>query len=222
MRTGCTIKAVLFDCDGTLVDSERLCNQGLAELLGEVGAEISIEDLVRDYRGRKLSETLATVESSFGVTLGETFVVRYRQRVSELFEQQLQPTDGIHDALRGMEHKMAVVSSGPMHKIRQSLSLCALLEHFGDHVYSSFDVGIWKPDPGIYLHAARALGVPAEHCAVVEDSLVGVQAGVNAGMKTFFYNRFAEPLPHDSVVSFRDMRELPSLINRHNGDQRSS
>lgn len=215
MRTSSTIKAVLFDCDGTLVDSEVLCNQGLVELLGEAGAVVSLEELVRNYRGRKLSETLATVESKFGITLGDTFVTRYRQRVSELFEQKLQPTEGIHDALRSIGQKMAVVSSGPMHKIQQSLSLCALLEHFGNHIYSSFEVGIWKPDPRIYLHAAQALGVPPEHCAVVEDSQVGVQAGVNAGMKTFFYNRFSEPLPHDSAVSFRDMRELPSLINRN-------
>ncbi len=211
------IQAVLFDCDGTLVDSEMLCNQGLVELLGELGAEVSLEALVRDYRGRKLSETLATLESQLDISLGNTFVDRYRQRVSELFDQQLQPTEGIHDALKAIHQKKAVVSSGPMHKIRQSLSLCTLLEHFDDHIYSSFEVGIWKPDPKIYLHAARALGVPPEHCAVVEDSLVGVQAGVNAGMTTFFYNRFDEPLPHDSVVSFRDMRELPALINRHDG-----
>ncbi len=217
MHTSSTIKAVLFDCDGTLVDSEGLCNQGLVELLGEIGVEIALEDLVRDYRGRKLSETLATLESTFSITLDRTFVPRYRQRVSELFDQQLQPTEGIHDALAAINRKMAVVSSGPMHKIRQSLSLCRLLDHFNDHIYSSFEVGFWKPDPRVYLHAADAIGVPPEHCAVVEDSQVGVQAGIRAGMKTFFYNRFDEPLPNDSVVSFRDMRELPSLIEGHAG-----
>jgi HAD superfamily hydrolase (TIGR01509 family) len=204
---------ILFDCDGTLVDSEGLCNRGLVELFGELGVNLTLAELVRDFRGRKLTETLEILSREHGVDLDTNFVPRYRDYVAHLFASELKPIDGVREMLQVLPLARAVVSSGPPEKIYQSLTLCRLSEYFGDNVYSSFEVGIWKPDPGIYLHAAHDMGFSPGQCVVVEDSLAGVEAGVRAGMKTLFYNRFNEAMPFDSVMSFHSMQELPSLID---------
>jgi len=141
------------------------------------------------------------------------FVPSYRAIVSELFEAELQPIDGIEQALDDLAQPKAVVSSGPPHKIKQALRVCGLSKYFGDNIYSSYDVGIWKPDPEIYRHAAAGMGFTSEQCAVIDDGPVGVEVGYLAGMRTYFYNRFNEPCDFPDVVSFVSMRSLPGLVN---------
>jgi beta-phosphoglucomutase-like phosphatase (HAD superfamily) len=79
---------------------------------------------------------------------------------------------------------------------------------------------IWKPDPGIYLHAARDMGYSVADCVVVDDGPVGVEAGVKAGIRTLFYNRFNEPCDFPGAVSFDSMSELPGHIRRMRGQSK--
>ncbi|WP_428241790.1 HAD-IA family hydrolase [Gynuella sp.] len=205
---------LLFDCDGTLVDSERLCNLGLVIQFQHLGVTLDVDELVVRYRGWKLDRTLATIAGQYGLTLDDDFIPSYRAVVADLFESELQPIDGIVATLEQLPYPKAVVSSGPPPKIAQSLRLCGLADYFGDNIFSSYELGIWKPDPGIYQAAARAMGHDIAECAVVDDSLVGVEAGYRAGARTFFFNRFDEPCEFDEVVSFDDMTLLPELIRR--------
>lgn len=205
-------KCFLFDNDGTLVDSERLCNIGLVIMFKELGIALDADELVNRFRGWKLATALLALEQEYEISLVSTFVPQYRLLVSNLFTKNLKPVDGIVDALESIDSAKAVVSSGPMEKIKQSLEICGLSKYFKDNIFSSYDVGIWKPDPGIYLHAAKAMGFDSKHCVVVDDAPIGVQAGLEAGMKTFFFNRFNEECKHRDAISFDSMSDLLRLV----------
>ncbi|WP_444901644.1 HAD-IA family hydrolase [Microbulbifer sp. SSSA007] len=206
-------KCFLFDNDGTLVDSEYLCNIGLAKMFHRYAIKLDPEELVIRFRGWKLASILVILERENEVTLPDNFVDEYRSVVSDLFDRELKPVNGVINALEALNGPKAVVSSGPLSKIKHALKLCGLSHYFGDNLYSSYDVGIWKPDPGIYLHAAKEMGYTAEQCVVVDDGPVGVEAGSKAGMSTFFYNRYNEKCDIDGVISFTTMNSLPALIN---------
>lgn len=206
----------LFDNDGTLVDSERLCNIGIVLMFRRMGIELDADELVSTYRGWKLDRTLSTLESIYEVTLHNEFIPEYRLIVAELFDRELKPVEGVIEALEAIDSPKAVVSSGPMKKIKQALEVCGISRYFGDNIYSSYEVGIWKPDPGIYLHAALDMGFEPESCVVIDDSPVGVQAGAYAGMKTLFFNRFNEACRISGVTSISSMTELLALTSGGN------
>jgi len=205
-------QCLLFDNDGTLVDSERLCNIGLVLKFKEYGIKLDADELVIRFRGWKLTKILDTLSMEYELTLADDFVESYRSIVTDLFESELKPVDHIEEALKNLSQPKAVVSSGPVHKINQALRVCGLTKYFNNHIYSSYEVKIWKPDPGIFLHAANSMGFKPEHCIVIDDGPVGVEAGYRAGMKTLFFNRFNEPVEFPSVISFHSMSELPKLI----------
>lgn len=206
------IKCLLFDCDGTLVNSEHLCNQGFVESFEPYGVELDTLSLVKEFRGWQLSKILATLERRYDVTLADDFVPRYRQIVAQLFESQLEPIKDVKYALSKLPQPKAVVSNGPPEKIEHSLRLCGLSEFFGANIISAYDVNLFKPDPEIYRYAAKSMGFDCAECAVIDDGLVGVEAGTKAGMSTFFYNVFGEHCSLPGAVSFNSMKELPGHL----------
>ncbi|MAJ60892.1 MAG: haloacid dehalogenase [bacterium TMED88] len=206
---------LLFDCDGTLVDSERLGNVGLVVLFRELGVELDADELVARFRGWRLIKILEEIGREEGVAIPSDFLPKYRQAVLESFEQNLRPIEGVHSALDRLPHPKAVVSSGPLPKIVQALRCCDLSHYFGENLISAYEVGIWKPDPGLYLHAARHMSVPASRCGVVEDSLLGVEAAVGAEMQCFYFNPGEEACQLPGVMSFRRMVDLPQLVATH-------
>lgn len=118
--------------------------------------------------------------------------------------------------LRQLDRPYCVASSGPRDKIEHSLSITGLLGYFPGRIFSAYDVGSWKPDPGLFLHAAETMGVAPERCAVVEDSVLGVQAGVAAGMTVFGYAPAgnASVLLDWGAIPFQTMDALPGLLCR--------
>jgi HAD superfamily hydrolase (TIGR01509 family) len=206
---------LLFDSDGTLVDSEGLCNQALAQIFAGFGVTLSVPELLRDYRGGQLSDIFNTLAKLHGVRLSDDTEPRYRALVQQLFQAELKAVAGIKPALQFCQQQgwpMAVVSNGPRFKVQQALELCGLADFFNDRIFSAYDIQRFKPDPQLYLHAAASLGATPEHCVVIEDSLPGVLAGLAAGMHTLFYNIHGETSPSASVIEFNDMTLLPSLL----------
>jgi len=185
------MKAVIFDCDGTLVDSEVLTNEVLVEAVAEHGLVISLAEAVAAFRGGKMADCVAALEQRIGQPLPPDFVSQFRTRMASAFRDRLLPVDGALDLVRSIRQPFCVASSGPRDKIELSLSLTGLLPFFKESIFSSYEVGTWKPDPGIFLHAARTMGIEPHSCVVVEDSLAGVQAGISAGMQVFAFQ------PHD-------------------------
>ncbi len=182
------IDAVIFDCDGTLVDSERLSMRLLVECVGELGLAVSYEQMLRDHSGNELTVVLEDMEDRLGRPLPDDFVDRFRARQIDLLRRELRATDGAAEVLAGMDRPVCVASNAPMTKIDVCLQTTGLDRFFTpDRVFSAWDIQSWKPSPDLFLHAATALGVPPHRCAVVEDSGFGIQAGLAAGMQVFAY-----------------------------------
>lgn len=208
---------LLFDSDGTLVDSEGLCNQALAQIFADYGVTLSVAELIRDYRGGQLADIFDTLAKLHGVRLSHDTEPRYRALVQQLFQAELNAVVGIQPALQFCQLQgwpMAVVSNGPRFKVQQALELCGLADFFNDRIFSAYDIQRFKPDPALYLHAAASLGATPAHCVVIEDSLPGVLAGLGAGMHTLFYNIHGETCPSALVTEFNDMKSLPKLLSK--------
>lgn len=208
---------VIFDCDGVLVDSEILSARVMREMTTEEGLDFSPERALRFIRGRKVAEWVQQLEALLGRALPAGFVTDFREGCARLFATELQPVPYAQQVVEGLGLPFCTASSAPREKIQHTLGLTGLLPHFEDRIYSAYEVGAWKPDPGLFLHAAADLGVLPEHCAVVEDSLVGVRAGVAAGMSVFGYappqNGTAADLAAEGAVTFSSMSEFPALLH---------
>lgn len=175
-------KLVIFDCDGVLVDSEQLGNDVFADMLATYGHQISGDECKHRFRGTRFASCLETLEQESGIVLPESFEANFRQRASAVFRTQLQPIDGALRLVESMQVPFCVASSGPRIKIEQNLRTTQLYPHFVDKIFSAYDVKSWKPDPGLFLAAAKHFGAAPNDCVVVEDSFVGVSAGVAADM----------------------------------------
>ncbi|BCE01372.1 HAD family hydrolase [Marinicellulosiphila megalodicopiae] len=206
------INCIIFDCDGTLVDSELLCNLALVILLKNYGVNASAELFLDKFRGGKLSKILKIIEHEYDIKLNENFVADYRLLVEELFEKQLTACDGVVDLLYALKIPICVASSGPMQKIKKALSITGLSQFFNNNIFSSYDVGSWKPEPGIFLHAAKKMNVEPENCLVIEDSLLGVNAAIDANMTAVLYdpNGVHHSKMHLKVINH--MSELKNII----------
>ncbi|MEM9928426.1 MAG: HAD family hydrolase [Bacteroidota bacterium] len=177
--------AIIFDCDGILVDSEAITFSVLAEMAGEAGLHLSLQELEQHFLGKSLNEIILFLEQETGQSLLPTFEPDFRQRTFAKFKTDLQPVPGIHALLDRLQIPIAVASSGPPHKIRMNLELTQLTDYFGDNVFSCYDLQKWKPDPAVFLAAAQHLGFSPEQCVVVEDSPPGVAGAVAGGFRTY-------------------------------------
>ena len=178
-----TTQAVIFDCDGTLVDSEPLSALVFAEALAAEGLAITPAEALAAFRGRRMALCLEHAAALLGRPLPAHFEPSLRDRTARAFEERLRVIEGAAALLKSMSLPFCVASNAPRAKTELSLGLTGLRHHFGDRIFSAYEVGAWKPDPGLFLHAAASLGVAPPHCLVVEDSEAGVTAGVAAGMR---------------------------------------
>lgn len=207
------IQCVIFDCDGTLVDSEYLCNLALEKKLMEIGISENATSLQQRFRGWKLANIITSLSQKHQISFDDSFVLHYRELVAELFDENLKPMPNVQTALEKINLAKCVASSGPMEKIRHSLSVSKLTVFFGSHLFSSYEIQSWKPEPDLFLYAANVMGFPPEQCAVIEDSSLGIEAANNAGMKSFYYNPENTVSNNiDAHIEFNDMASLPSLL----------
>lgn len=176
-------QAIIFDCDGTLVDSETLSAGVFAELLAALGVTLGRDVLLRRFRGRRMAACLADAAAILGWPLPDDFEPSYRSRCAAVFAAELREIEGATALLASLTLPRCVASNGPLLKTQQSLALTRLDRFFGAHVYSAYEVGSWKPEPGLFLHAAAALDALPRDCLVVEDSEAGVLAACAAGMR---------------------------------------
>ncbi|WP_372422235.1 HAD family hydrolase [Salinarimonas chemoclinalis] len=205
---------VIFDCDGVLVDSEIVSARVLAAMAPDLGLAFEPAEALAFLRGRKVASWVAELEARAGRDFAEHFVPAFRRRAAEAFERELRAVPRVEEALDRLAGPFCTASSAPLEKIRQTLGLTGLLPRFEGRIYSAYEVGHWKPDPGLFLHAADDMGFSPRDCIVIEDSLVGVQAGVAAGMTVLAYAPGdTAPLLADAGASpFSCMTQLPDLL----------
>ncbi len=207
-------EAVIFDCDGVLVDSEPLSNRVLAECLTAAGLPHTIEDCYRDYMGRSLEHCLAAAAVRHGREVPAGFRDTYYDALADVVALELKPVPGIAAVLEDLTLPWCVASSGPHEKMRLTLGHTGLLAHCGGRLFSAADVGRGKPEPDLFLHAARSMAFDPARCAVVEDSPAGAVAGRRARMRVLGYAARTDPaaLAGEGAEVFDDMRALPGLL----------
>lgn len=183
-----TIQAIIFDSDGTLLDSETLGMDLLWELARDAGLPLTRDEAHRRFRGVGIAEVGGWVMAELGRLDPDrvaAFVDRYHSGILRRFHEALAPMPGAVDLLEALRLPVAVATNGPREKVGLGLALTGLDRFFGDKVFSAPELGHFKPDPELFLIAARALKAPPKRCAVVEDSLPGLVAGLAAGMRVY-------------------------------------
>ena len=206
---------VIFDCDGVLVDSERIGVRIDVVVLAKLGWALSEAEVIERFVGRSDEYMVGEIERELGHTLPAGWEGEFAPLYREAFETELAPVDGIVDALDALELPMCVASSSSHERIRYTLARTGLLERFDGRIFSASDVANGKPAPDLFLHAAAAMGALPGACAVVEDSRWGVDAARAAGMRVFAYAGGVTPrerLEVEGAVVFDDMRTLPALL----------
>ena len=211
------ISLVIFDCDGVLVDTERIAVRIDVIVLTELGWPMTEAEVVERFMGRSDEEMTAEIEAHLGRRLPASWEEPFRHLYRQAFEAELEPVAGVVEALDAIAIPTCVASSGTHEKIRFTLGLTGLYERFAGRIFSVSDVARGKPAPDLFLHAAGRMGVPPAQCAVVEDSRYGVEAARAAGMRAFGYAGGLAPkgaLDGPQTIVFEDMRELPRLLAR--------
>ena len=176
---------IIFDLDGTLVDSEPACNKAFLDLLPDLSD--TVDELVNRHRGKKLAEILIDLQARLSRPLPPDFEHHYRARVAALFDTELQPMEGVEKMLGAIGLPVCVASSGPAHKIYHALEVTGLSRFFDGRVFSSYDV-------------------------VVEDSSIGIEAAVSAGMRPIQYLPNRAECVAPGATPLRNFRQLHQLL----------
>lgn len=217
--------AVIFDCDGVLVDSEPITNRVLADMLGELGWHISTQETMRHFVGKTVRDEAALIESHTGFRITTEWLAQFRARRNAALEAELTGIAGapsavktLHDALGGA---IAVASGADRHKVEMQLAKVGIFEYFQGRIFSGHEMPRNKPHPDVYLAAAYGLEVDPAHCAIVEDTVTGATAGIAAGATVFGYcpnasgHSHAEAMKSAGVAAvFHEMAELPAVLAR--------
>ena len=214
---------VIFDCDGVLVDSEPLANASFSRALKAHGLDWSVEETMRRLMGRSLKSCVEICEAEIGRKLPDDFVEKMQAVTYQSFrDAPLQPVAGVKDAIVELQKDgfdTCVASSGSPEKMRFTLGLTGLWDLFDGRIFSGHEMPRSKPAPDVYLAAMAQLGVRAERCLVVEDTVTGVTAGVAAGATVLGYS--PPEAGHDAPATLRaagaslvftEMAQLPALL----------
>lgn len=215
--------AVLFDCDGVLVDSEPITIGVLRDLLAEQGWQMTLQECMHQFVGKWLSDESANISRRTGKPVTQAWLAEFRKQRDAALHLHLKPIAGIEVALERIHaaygQRIACASGADRGKVLLQLHKVGLMHYFERRIFSGYEMPRSKPAPDVYLAAALELGVPPTRCVVVEDTVTGVTAGVAAGATVFGY------VPHGvtdaqktalmaagAKALFVDMAELPQLL----------
>jgi len=181
---------VIFDCDGVLVDTERLITVVEARVITELGWPMDQAEVVRRWMGRSAAEQHREVAERLGDEVAGLFAERVHEENAAAEEAELAAVEGVAelvDALDAAGVPTCVASSGTHDRMRRTLGLTGLWDRFEGRIFSASEVEHGKPAPDLFLHAARQMGVDPARTVVIEDSVPGVLAGIAAGMTVLGY-----------------------------------
>ena len=216
-------EAVLFDCDGVLVDSEPITNGVLRDMLAEAGWSLTPAECMRLFLGKAVKDERARIEAHTGQPLTEAWLAAFRERRNQQLLARLAPIRHAPQAVARVHAiyggRIACASGADLGKVLLQFDKTGLMPWFEGRIFSGHDQPRSKPFPDVYLAAAAALGADPHRCAVVEDTVTGVTAGVRAGATVFGYS--PPEMGHDAPaalreagasVIFTDMADLPALL----------
>jgi HAD superfamily hydrolase (TIGR01509 family) len=215
--------ALLFDCDGVLVDSEAITNGVLRDMLEELGWSLTLDECMRLFIGKSLLHETRLISDRTGHAVGDAWLAQFRARRDARLANEVEPIRGAVAAVAALHARfagrIAVCSGADRTKVELQLARCGLQRYFAGRVFSGYEMPRSKPYPDVYLAAMDALGVAAARCLVVEDTVTGVQAGVAAGATVWGYS--PPEAGHDApaplraagaAAIFTDLAQLPGLL----------
>lgn len=212
-------EAVLFDCDGVLVDSEPIVNRVLRDMLAERGWQLSEAECMRIFVGKMVKDERARIERETGQPLTEDWLATFRARRNAALERELaivaNAREAVHAVHERLDARIACASGADRYKVELQLRKVGLHDYFAGRIFSGHEMPRSKPHPDVYLAAAAALAAQPRRCAVVEDTLTGAAAGLAAGATVLAYvpHGDAEPFHRAGVAAvFSDMALLPALL----------
>jgi len=214
---------VIFDCDGVLIDSEIISARMLVAELAQLGLDIDLPYVERNFLGRSYPVVMETIRHEFGLDLPPGFEAQYREALLAAFQQELKVVPHVHDVLTRIGVPFCVATSSSPRRVEMSLRLVGLAPLVGDRVFTSTLVANGKPAPDLFLFAADKMGARPERTLVIEDSLTGIRAGIAAGMTVWRFvggshlGAEAPPEPDDArphrrLVSFSDFFQIAPTL----------
>ncbi len=206
---------VIFDCDGVVVDSERVSHDVFGAFMRSLGAHLTDAEMQERFLGRRLAECLGFVEERTGRPVPADALERYKAERDRLLREQVLPIEGIREVLEGLTIPYCIASSGDHDKMRITLGTTGLLALFEGRLFSATEVPNGKPAPDVFLFAAERMGAAPARTVVIEDSVNGVLAGCAAGMSVFGFAGLvpaAKLAAAGAAMVFTHMRELPALL----------
>ncbi|MEV6409947.1 HAD-IA family hydrolase [Kribbella sp. NPDC051718] len=210
-------QAVLFDLDGVLVDSQGAENIALVGLAARLGHHLTETEAHQHFNGRRLAESVGILGDLTGRPVPPDAIEYLRTTAAELLDSSLTVVPHVTSVLQKCRMPRYIVSNSPLDMIRDRLERTALNTYFDHEHFSAYDIGIWKPDPGLYVHAAKHVGVPAGDLVAIEDSEVGLRSAAGAGIDVLWFAAADSPaivgLPHSvRLQRFSSMLDLVGRI----------
>ncbi|MFL4910467.1 HAD family hydrolase [Streptomyces sp. MMS24-I2-30] len=209
-----TAQTVLFDLDGVLVDSQDAEVRALLDFAESVHARVPAVGFAELVAGRRMSESVGIIGQYTDTPLPDDAVAQVREIAERYLGTRLRATPGMAKALREITAPRYVVSNSPLSMIEDRLRRTGLAGFFNGSHFSAYELGTWKPDPGLYRQAVELLAVDPETVVAVEDSEVGVRSAHDAGLRVYWYrpDHHEETRCSQRVRVFGDMNALPKLI----------
>ncbi|MDO6498370.1 HAD-IA family hydrolase [Photobacterium sanguinicancri] len=214
------IQCIIFDCDGTLVDSEKLSQQALTETFAQFGVTLDATSYWQHFKGGKMSDILAETCSRVGLQARvDDLEPVYRKACERVFLQGIEPIAGVPELLDTLEaqgYEMCIASNAPIEKVKHTLKLTGLDHYFTGKIFSGFDANSWKPEPDVIHYAAMLMGIPLDKCIFIDDTVRGVEAGINAHVQTFHLlsTPDGQRIDHPNVIPLANMTELLNYISQ--------
>ena len=206
---------VIFDCDGVLVDSERIAVRLHVAMGAELGWPLTEAEVIEKFIGRSIRSNAEHITAQIGSSRAALWLERFARLHRTAVDAELTPVDGILEVLDTLTFPHCVASGGSHDTMRQTLGHTGIYPYFEGRIFSASEVAHGKPAPDLFLHAAKQMGVHPSACIVVEDSKYGIQAARAAGMRALGYAGGLTPaewLEGPNTTVFDDMRELPTLL----------
>ncbi len=211
------LDAILFDCDGVLVDSETLANRALLQSVRDVNLPMTEEEIADTFTGQSFPECIARIEARLGHPVPADFVDNNRRYFRDLLLTQLTTMPGVPQMLAGLSAPYAVVTNSQKHELEIKMQVTGLERYFPLHRrFDTETMGVAKPDPAIYVRAAGQMGVDIRRCLIIEDSLPGLKAATGSGARVWAYR--PHPTPEELAAFkidrvFDDWNDFLGLLN---------
>lgn len=205
------IDLVIFDCDGVLVDTEKLANRVFIAEVRKFGFQLSEEEAWEHFPGSRFLTCVEYVEKVNGRKLPEEFTTIYKQKSAAIFATEVKAIPGVENVLATLSLPKVVASNGPKNAIKANLETSGLLRYFSEgHLFSAYDIQKWKPEPDMHIHVSKVMGIDPSKCLVIEDSVPGIQAALAAGMHVlgFVHDGRNHKIMRMPIHTFEHMSDL--------------